>query len=193
MKTPIILSLVLLLFSFNSLADHEKTEPSDGTVASFIEVNPARYLQPVDFYNEKQQPINFSHFKGEVILVNLWATWCGPCLRELPALQRLANKLAGTDFKLLAISIDKEKSAQEILAFYQELKIDKLGFYFDKDQQLNTILPTDVVPANFIINRQGEVISYMRSYADWDAPEATQLILSHLGAIPYRLPEIMPL
>tara|TARA_R110001583_G_scaffold134394_1_gene286076 strand:+ start:7096 stop:7677 length:582 start_codon:yes stop_codon:yes gene_type:complete len=193
MKISILTSIIYLLISFSALADHEKSEPSDGTVASFIEVNPARYLQPVNFYNQQNHAVNFSHFKGKVLLVNLWATWCGPCLRELPALQRLSNKLAGTDFKLLAISIDKEISAEEVFTFYQKLKINQLDFYFDKDQQLGQILPIDVVPASFIINRQGEVISYMRSFADWDSPAASQMILSHLGTIPYRRPEIIAL
>jgi len=193
MKISIITCFIYLLVSFSALAHHGKSEPSDGTVASFIEVNPARYLTPVNFYNQQKQSVNFNHYKGKVLLVNLWATWCGPCLRELPALQRLSNKFAGTDFELLAISIDEDKSAEEIFTFYQKLKIDKLGFYFDKDQQLKEIFPIDVVPASFIINRQGEVISYMRSYADWDAPEATQMILDQLGTIPYRRPDIMPL
>ncbi|WP_206485995.1 TlpA disulfide reductase family protein [Thalassotalea sp. G2M2-11] len=183
-------TLVCFLCAFPCWADHAKSEPSDGTVASFIDVTPAKYLTPVDFYNQQGEAINFADFRGKVLLVNLWATWCGPCLRELPSLQRLANKLAGTDFKLLAISIDQEKTSSEIYAFYQQLNITALGFYVDSKQQLSTILPTDVVPASFIINRQGKVVSYMRSFADWDAPEASEMILSHIGAVPYARPAI---
>lgn len=182
------LFIAALCCAFSSFADHEKSEPSDGTVASFIDVSPASYLKPVDFFDLDGNAVNFADFKGKVLLVNLWATWCGPCLRELPALQRLSNKLAGTDFKLLAISIDKEKSNQEIYAFYEKLKITSLGLYIDNDHKLGEILPTDVVPASFIINRHGEVVSYMRSFADWDAKEATDLMLSHIASVPYLRP-----
>ncbi len=184
------LFITALCCSFSSFADHEKSEPSDGTVASFIDVSPASYLTPVNFFDRDGKAVNFADFKGKVLLVNLWATWCGPCLRELPALQRLSNKLAGTDFKLLAISIDKEKSNQEIYSFYQQLNITSLGLYIDKEQNLGEILPTDVVPASFIINRQGEVVSYMRSFADWDAKEATDFMLSHIASVPYTRPVI---
>jgi thiol-disulfide isomerase/thioredoxin len=187
----LLAGIISLSISFFAHADHAKTEPSDGTVASFIKVTPARYLEPVDFYNIHDEKLNFSHLKGKVLMVNLWATWCGPCLRELPALQRLSNKFQGTDFELLAISIDREKTPAEILKFYQDLNIDKLGFYWDKDQQLNKILPVDVVPASFIINRKGEVISYMRSFADWDVSAATEMILSHLGEFPYQRPQLL--
>lgn len=65
-----------------------------------------------------------------------------------------------------------------------------LGLYIDIDivLQLNKILPTDVVPASFIINRQGEVIRYMRSFADWDAPAATEIFLSHIA---YKRPKLI--
>jgi thiol-disulfide isomerase/thioredoxin len=184
MNTQIVLFLLLLLSTFNAIANHAETEPSDGTVASFIKVSPPQYLQPINFYDLQGNTVNFADFKGKVLLVNLWASWCGPCLRELPALQRLSNKLAGTDFKLLAISIDKEEEAEVVASFYQKLNITQLGFYIDSDLQLHNILPTDVVPASFIINRQGEVISYMRSFADWDDPAATEMILNYIGEAP---------
>jgi len=190
MILKVSLFIAALCCAFPSFADHEKSEPSDGTVASFIDVSPASYLTPVDFFDLDGNAVNFADFKGKVLLVNLWATWCGPCLRELPALQRLSNKLAGTDFKLLAISIDKEISNQEIYAFYEKLNINSLGLYIDNDQKLGEILPTDVVPASFIINRQGEVVSYMRSFADWDAKEATDFMLSHIASVPYARPVI---
>jgi len=185
------LFITALCCSFSSFADHEKSEPSDGTVASFIDVSPPSYLTPVNFFDHDGNAVNFSDFQGKVLLVNLWATWCGPCLRELPALQRLSNKLAGTDFKLLAISIDKEKSNQEIFSFYEKLNITSLGLYIDNEQNLGEVLPTDVVPASFIINRHGQVVSYMRSFADWDSKEATDFMLSHIASVPYLRPEIV--
>lgn len=189
MMRPFLLLLALFIFASSVYADHEKTEPSDGTVASFKPVAPPQYLELTPFYDVNGNAVDFSHFRGKVLLVNIWATWCGPCLRELPALQRLAQKFEGADFELVAISIDEE-GIEVAKEFYQKLGIDKLALYNDAAKAIGNILPIDVVPANYIVNRQGEVVAYLRSYVDWDDKAAFHYILNHVAAVPYRLPDI---
>ena len=192
MKSFKLLILILGLFvAALSHADHEKDNPSDGTVASFKQVDPAQYLEPVNFYNELGQQVNFSDYRGKVILVNVWATWCGPCLRELPELDRLADKFKDSEFVLLPISIDDEGLAL-VESFYQQLGIKHLDKFIDTDKQLARILPVDAVPATFILNRQGKVTSYLRSYANWDDDAAFNMIMENIGAVPYRLPDLAP-
>ncbi|OUS27997.1 hypothetical protein A9Q98_08625 [Thalassotalea sp. 42_200_T64] len=191
---PSLVNLVVLTSALFvaalSHADHQKDNPSDGTVASFKQVKPARYLEPVNFYNNLGAQVNFNDYKGKVILVNVWATWCGPCLRELPELDRLKDKFKDTDFVLLPISIDDE-GLELVSGFYQQLDIKHLDMFIDTDKQLGKIFPVDAVPATFILNRQGKVTSYLRSYANWDDDAAFNMIMDNIASVPYRLPEIV--
>ncbi|NRA85423.1 MAG: TlpA family protein disulfide reductase [Gammaproteobacteria bacterium] len=84
--------------TFPTFADYAKTEPSDGTVNSFIKISPPQQIEQVEFLDPEQQHIIFDQFKGKVVLINLWATCCRPCVRELPALDCLAEKIARCRF-----------------------------------------------------------------------------------------------
>jgi thiol-disulfide isomerase/thioredoxin len=139
-------------------ATHETTEPSDGTVASFRMFDPPR-----------------DDFRGKVLLLNLWATWCAPCIREMPALDRLQATVGKEDFLVLPISLDSE-GRPVVEAFYQELGLRHLGMYLDPELAIGAAFPVDVLPANFLVDREGRVTGYLRSYVDWEAPEAEAMI-----------------
>ena len=178
----LILSLILVVgLAGPAAAYHEKNEPSDGTVGSFKPVEPPRALSDFTFFDGAGRPIRFSDLRGLVVLVNLWATWCPPCIRELPALDRLQGKFGGDDFLVLALSLD-QAGALAVAPFFERLKIENLGVYVDPTRAAQVAFPTDVLPASFMVDRQGRVTSFMRSYADWDAPEAEAMIRRHIGA-----------
>jgi thiol-disulfide isomerase/thioredoxin len=179
MRFLLFLCLPLLALT-EAQANHGLTEPSDGTVASFIEVDPPRKLDPVAFFREGVQPMDLSAFRGKVVLLNLWATWCSPCLRELPALDRLQQRLGGDDFVVLPIAIDRQ-GIQAVSAYYEKLEIKHLGRYIGTAEEMGKAFPIDVFPASFFIDREGRVLSFMRSFVDWDAPEADQLIQSYMA------------
>ena len=82
--TP-LLCLALLPLS-GARANHSASEPSDGTVKSFIELKPPRKIAPFPFFDEKGRRLTLAQFRGKIVLLNLWATWCPPCVREMPAL-----------------------------------------------------------------------------------------------------------
>lgn len=120
----------------------------------------------VDFTNAIGQQVNFGHYKGKVIVVNLWATWCPPCVRELPALHRLNQTLNNEQFVLLPISIDADSNV--VNPFLADLGLSAFESHFDPKQQLRDVFPLDTIPATFILNEQGELVAYVRSYVDWD-------------------------
>ena len=125
----------------------------------------------VDFSDLVGQSINFEHYKGKVVVVNLWATWCPPCVRELPALNRLNQTLDRDRFVLLPISIDAE-AADIVQPFLESLGLQTFNSYFDPQQNLRDVFPLDTIPATFILNEQGELVAYVRSYVDWDDKDA---------------------
>lgn len=185
------LSLLIFLLSLvmpSAFADHEKTEPSDGTVKSFIKVSPPQKIELIDFLDQDEQDISFAKFRGKLILVNLWATWCGPCIRELPALDALAAKLKFADFELVTISIDREgKSIAQ--PFFEKLGLTELKLYSDPEHKLAKVFPLDVVPATFVLNRHGEIIQYLRSFADWEDPAALDMMIDLIAKPPYPYPK----
>ncbi|MDH3475152.1 MAG: TlpA family protein disulfide reductase [Rhodospirillales bacterium] len=173
--TAALACLAAMLVPAAARATHEATEPSDGTVASFIMVDPPREPPHFQFFDAGGRTLTLADFRGKVLLLNLWATWCPPCIREMPALDRLQAKLGKEDFLIVPISLDRE-GRPVVEAFYQGLGLRHLGMYLDPTLAIGAAFPTDVLPANFLVDRQGRVVGYLRSYADWEAPEAEAMI-----------------
>ena len=155
-------------------AYHEKSEPSDGTVMSLRAVDPPRPVPDFVLENGTDRRVSLSDFKGRVVVLNLWATWCPPCIRELPALERLQRSFPESSLTVIALSVDRSGYAISN-SFFDKLGIEDLTLLADPEQRVGAFFPVDVLPATFILNRDLHVISYLRSYAAWDAPEALAL------------------
>lgn len=175
----LFLCLVSLWLGFNAWASHEKDEPSDGTVNSFFDVDPPRPLSPLSFTDANGGTRQLEAFRGRVVLVNLWASWCPPCLRELPALDRLQKTFGGREFVVVALSLDR-KGISVAARTFRRLGIENLTLYTVPPEVVAEILPADVLPANFILNRQGKVTKYLRSYVDWDDHDAVSFIFDQI-------------
>src|SRR5207249_1411120 len=102
------------------------------------------------------QPASLARYRGRVILLNVWATWCPPCRVEMPSLERLHQKLAGQDFEVVAVSIDDGDSSR-VMQFARELG---LGFDIlqDKEGAIQRTYQTTGVPESFVIDRDGIII-----------------------------------
>lgn len=153
----------------------QTTKPMESTV-DLINVLPKTFpIEPVTFNDVDGKTIDFSQFKGKIIMVNMWATWCPPCVRELPAIERLATKFKAEDFVLLPISIDAEGKHQ-VQPFLSSLGMPNFNSYYDQPQSLGDVFPLDTIPATFILDQQGQLIAFVRSYVDWDDAKAISLI-----------------
>lgn len=153
----------------------QATKPMESTV-DLINVLPKTFpIEPVAFNDVDGKAIDFSQFKGKIIMVNMWATWCPPCVRELPAIERLATKFKAEDFVLLPISIDAE-GKQQVQPFLNSLGMPNFNSYYDQSQSLGDVFPLDTIPATFILDQQGQLIAFVRSYVDWDDAKAVSLI-----------------
>jgi thiol-disulfide isomerase/thioredoxin len=108
----------------------EGRPPLGGTVASFVLADRPEPAPEITFSDAAGNTLRLADFKGKVVLVNLWATWCAPCVKEMPALDRLQAKLGGADFAVLALSIDREGLAK-VQPFFDAHKIAALAPYLD--------------------------------------------------------------
>ncbi|MFT6915600.1 MAG: thiol-disulfide isomerase/thioredoxin [Motiliproteus sp.] len=173
--------LVWLSMASMAWANNDGPEPSAGNQMGFIAVTPPQSIAPVRLLRGKAQEIDLSDFRGKLILLNLWATWCSPCLRELPALDRLQQRLGSEHFEVVAVALDR-RGYDGVREFFDKLKIKHLSIYHGSTDAFAEEFPVDLFPASFLIDPQGRVLSFLRSYADWDAPEAHAMIQQHLQA-----------
>jgi thiol-disulfide isomerase/thioredoxin len=130
-------------------------------------------------YTEFEGPdgtTTLSDFRGKVVLVNLWATWCAPCLEELPWLDGLNAELGGEDFEVVAIAVEprvKERAA----AFLERLEVKTLDIYTDESMQFAFSMGgVDVLPLSILYDAKGNEIGRLTGGADWESPEAKALI-----------------
>ena len=125
------------------------------------------------FNDPDGQPTSLAEVAGKPVLVNLWATWCGPCVKELPTLDRL-SKSPGAPH-ILAISQDMGPHAS-VVAFLESRKIGGLEAYQDPKMSLSGALGAEVLPTSILYNAQGREVWRYVGDLDWTSPEAARLL-----------------
>jgi len=129
-------------------------------------------------------PTTLKAFRGKVLLVNFWATWCPPCLKELPSLDALQKARGGADFEVVAIAADA-RSPEIARQYLDRLKIENLALYRDPRLALvSSIGGANVLPVSILYDRRGREIGRLVGEADWRSPEARALIENAIAASP---------
>ena len=118
--------------------------------------------------------MSLSQFRGKVVLLNFWATWCGPCRVEMPAMEQLYRTLSRREFEILAVSTDAQGAA--VTRPFQR----EMGFTFpilhDEEYRVGFIYGARSLPLTFMVDRQGVIRKKIFGARDWDSPEARELI-----------------
>lgn len=140
-----------------------------------------RALPNVAFEDGAGRKLTLADFRGKFLLLNLWATWCPPCRKEMPALDRLERQLGGPTFQVVALSIDLG-GASAIRPFYEEADIRALALYADPSGQVASRLGAVGIPTTLLIDAAGREIGRVTGPAEWDSPEVVATIRRHLGA-----------
>ena len=118
-------------------------------------------------------------FRGKVILVNVWATWCVPCREEMPTLDALQAELGDDGFEVVALSIDRA-GLPAVRRFYDEIGIANLRIYVDKTMLSATALRTVGLPTTILIDAQGQELGRLVGPAEWDDPEMVSFLRSFI-------------
>jgi peroxiredoxin len=111
-------------------------------------------------------PVSLEALRGRVVLVNFWATWCGPCEAEMPAMQRLYRSLGGPDFELLAVSVDT--SSDDVEAFRKRLGLD-FPILLDPEKRVASRYQSHRYPESYLIDRNGTILARYIGPRDWDS------------------------
>jgi thiol-disulfide isomerase/thioredoxin len=131
---------------------------------------------PATVFTDGEKPVKLADFKGKPVLVNLWATWCAPCVKELPTLDKLAqsHRVDG-QLGVVAVSQDMGPHAS-VEAFLQTNKIGDLGAFQDPKMALSGALGVEVMPTTILFDAQGREVWRYVGDLDWTSAEAAKLL-----------------
>jgi thiol-disulfide isomerase/thioredoxin len=158
----------------------QKISPlAHGEVAALTMATTPLRLPDLTFDDADGKPKKLSDWRGKTVLVNLWATWCVPCRKEMPALDRLQTKLGGKDFEVVAINIDT-RDPDKPKNFLKDAKLTRLGYFNDEKakvfQDLKAIGRALGMPTSVLVDGRGCEIATIAGPAEWDSDDAVKLI-----------------
>ncbi len=159
-----------LLFIFSGLAQ------AQAPLANLLLVpEPERHAAPAfTIENLRGGDVTLADYKGKLVLLNFWATWCAPCLKEMPSMEKLWQKYKEQGLVVVAVSVDEgyKKRIQTFLKLY-DLSFPVL---LDPESEVSDLYKVSGIPASFLIDRNGKIISRLVGEADWFSDDAIQLV-----------------
>ena len=177
MTKKIIISLALItavvmgvLYGKGLLSVHQGLEPPASLSVLVLEKTP-KTAPDVRFADPKGTRHALQAFRGRYVLLNLWATWCGPCVNELPALARLASFAPG--IRVMVVNTG-DKDTVDAAAFLKEHKAGNLVAYRDNEKVMMRGLSAYALPMTVLIDPEGKIIARAAGPAEWDTPEAVK-------------------
>ncbi len=142
---------------------------------SFAMHDAPKPVATVGFDDAQGRSRTLADFKGKVVLLNIWATWCVPCRKEMPALDRLQGAMGGPDFEVVPVSIDRG-GIEKVRAFYAEIGVRHLAMYLDVSGQAVRALGAVGLPTTLVIDRAGREVGRVIGPAEWDSSEIAHIL-----------------
>jgi thiol-disulfide isomerase/thioredoxin len=163
-------SIFLLVAPTLEAADEGEADMPDRTkLGEFVPATQPRPAPAISLADTSGHSVELSELQGKLVIVNLWATWCGPCLREMPSLERLQSRL-GERVAVLAVSEDRggNKSVEPFIA---KLGLKSVKIYIDPKSEVGHAFGVRGLPTSFLIDREGKVLGRVEGAAEWDSPK----------------------
>ncbi len=154
-----------------------------GAMAAFLARPKPLDLGEVSFVDGEGRTKSLSDWRGKVVLLSIWATWCVPCREEIPMLDRLEAELGGKDFQVVAVNIDRG-GGDKPKTFLAETGATHLALYTDPSSKLFSKIKAVGMPTTLLIDREGREIGRLVGPAVWDSPDALALIRAAIAAPP---------
>ena len=177
MKFFIFILIILTSLSFKSYNNKDNDLISEflkNELEDFELSKEKKNISNLTFKDYQEKKISFSDFKGKILLVNFWATWCAPCIKEMPSLDRLKSKIKG-NFDVVAISVDRD-GVSKVTDFFNNNKITYLERFFDIKNSIAKEIGLFGVPTSYFVNKNGEIIGYYQGDMEWDNKTVIEFI-----------------
>ncbi len=163
----LLLAAVPAFFAAPALANLGP-ELAKGTLARFVLAKAPKPLPDLAFTDAEDKPVSLAAYKGKTVLLNFWATWCAPCVKEMPSLAKLQAAVPG--LKVLAVDVEKKKP-EDAAAFLKSHQADTLGVYVDTELALLHTFGAYGLPTTVLVDPKGNAIAKAQGPAEWNAPE----------------------
>jgi thiol-disulfide isomerase/thioredoxin len=150
-----------------------------GSLISLVTHDKPKPLQSISFFDRDKKPVALSDFKGRVVVLNVWATWCAPCIVEMPTLAGLQKRFDPEKVKVLALSIDEAKNTDKMKNLIDVN--EPLDLYNDPEVQALSKWGVTGMPTTIILNKDGLEVARLSGEAHWDTPEV-KAFLDHLSS-----------
>lgn len=166
-------------------ATAERMKPQVKGEVAAVEIRSRPQPAPeLAFTGPDGQPMTLASLKGKTVLVNLWATWCAPCLKEMPSLDALQKEMGGPDFAVVAINIDT-RNLDKPRTWLAENKITAQPFYGDPQaatfQALRAAYKVEGMPVSIIVDKAGCELGIIQGPADWASADSKALMKAAIG------------
>ncbi|TKB57115.1 MAG: TlpA family protein disulfide reductase [Nitrospira sp.] len=174
MRVSFTPALIVAMFSLVSITSTDLVRASDPFVSLKMSRLPTESMAaPVELATLDGKIVRSSELAGKIVLVNFWATWCGPCKEEMPSLARFQKQLDSAQFTLLTVTTDLQR--QGITHFLSQLGVS-LPVLFDEDQEVSRSFMVRGLPTTIVIARDGTLVGRAVGPRAWDSPGAVALM-----------------
>lgn len=183
-RSALVLCLLILSTRTGALAESFTPPIFRSNSSQFIFLKPVNSAPNTATLSLDGTITDLTHFRGKVVVLNFWATWCLPCTYEMPSLDRLAAAADPNRLAVIAVSIDRDGAAV-VAPFIESRRLTHLAISLDPEQRLGSLskdhvaagaLPLWGLPISYIIDKQGRVIGYFTGAAKWDSPQARSFL-----------------
>jgi len=151
----------------------------EGWLQNYRQTTPPKPAPDAAFIGPDGGEITLDRFRGKLVVLNFWATWCSPCRREMPALDRLQGALGGDRLEVVALSIDRG-GAERVDPFFEKHTLRRLGRYLDPGNAVGEAMDIRRLPTTALIDGEGREIGRLEGPAEWDAPEILAFLETQL-------------
>lgn len=176
----VIFSIVMVVGYVRMLDDRgevieQRLDVPDRFARHFSRVVIKNRLQPMKeagFLSPEGSETNWTAFEGNYLLVNFWASWCAPCVTELPSLEKLQKKMGGKGIEVIAISLDQGRTHEEIKQYLYNRNIGEFAGFFDHKTDVQRNITMRGIPTTYLLDPKGHVLYVFEGDANWNSSES---------------------
>lgn len=169
-------------YATRALLTVPEAPPQVVSLGAFRDVSPPKPLPAMAFTDLEGKPLPPDAFRGRMTLLNVWATWCAPCVKEMPALERLQTQLGGSGFGVMALSVDRG-GAHQVKPFLEKAGLSRLPIALDQPGAAMQALELRGLPTTLLLDAEGREVARFEGAAEWDAPAMVEEIRKRMNGV----------